>query len=353
MGDNKTGKLLTALQFTVLTILILYFGKSLFIPLSFALLISFILYPVCTWLERRRFSKVISIFLSLTLFTLFFALLLALLIYQFNEFMQKWLVISVKVDALIVSIDQWIAQSNFSNFIDAEKGFFDSLVQYLVNYLLPVLPGSIYQSAISLVLLVIIPVLSALILYYRELLTEFIYRIFPSSASGKIRNILPNVIVTYYNFVKGMLLVYLIVGILNSIGLALLGVPNPIFFGFIASVLTFIPYVGISIGAILPMTVSWLMYDSIYYPIGVVVVFGIVQILEANVIFPLAVSNSLKVNALITLIVIIGGGILWGAMGMILFIPFIAIFKLIADQVEELSPVAVLLGTFDDKKNSS
>ena len=99
------------------------------------------------------------------------------------------------------------------------------------------------------------------------------------------------------------------------------------------------------------MSVSWLMYDSIYYPIGVIIVFGIVQILEAYVIFPLAVSYKLNVNALITLIVIIAGGILWGAMGMILFLPFIAILKLVADQVEELKPIAVLLGGNSDKKN--
>ncbi len=145
-------------------------------------------------------------------------------------------------------------------------------------------------------------------------------------------------------------LVYLIVGILNSIGLALIGIPNPIFFGFIASILTFIPYVGITMGALMPITVSWLVYDSIYYPLGVIAVFVIVQVLEANVIFPLAVSGRLKINALMTLVVIIGGGIIWGALGMVLFLPFAAILKLIADQVEDMRPVAILLGTKDDIK---
>ncbi|MEQ9660705.1 AI-2E family transporter, partial [Fulvivirga sp.] len=156
------------------------------------------------------------------------------------------------------------------------------------------------------------------------------------------------VIITYYNFIKGMGVVYLVVGILNSVGLFILGVPNPIFFGFVASILTFIPYVGITIGAILPMAVSWIKYDSVFYPIGVLIVFVVVQILEANIIFPLAVSQKLKINALITLVVIVAGGIVWGAMGMILFLPFVAILKLIADQIEEMKPIAVLLGTKKD-----
>ncbi len=347
-GTTKRDQFLKAIQYSLYLIIILYFGRSLFIPLSFAFLISFILYPICKWLERHKLSKVLSIFVCLTLLSLLIFAILWLLYYQFQEFMKDWPVLKIKINGLIANIDQWIANSYFRTFINIEKGGVDSLLEQIITYTLPSLPGTLYESSISLMLFILIPVLSALILYYREILTAFVYQIFPSSASEQIKKILPDVIVTYYNFVKGMLVVYLIVGILNSIGLAILGIPNPIFFGFIASILTFVPYVGISIGAILPMSVSWLMYDSLYYPIGVVVVFGIVQALEANVIFPLAVSNSLKVNALITLIVIIIGGILWGAAGMILFIPFIAILKLVADQVDVLRPIAILLGTGDD-----
>ena len=65
-----------------------------------------------------------------------------------------------------------------------------------------------------------------------------------------------------------MALVYLIVAILNSIGLALLGIPNAILFGCIASILTFIPYVGITIGALVPITISWLLYDSLLVSTG-------------------------------------------------------------------------------------
>ena len=96
------------------------------------------------------------------------------------------------------------------------------------------------------------------------------------------------------------------------------------------------------------MAVSWLAYDSVLYPIGVVVVFVIVQVLEANVIFPLAVSYRLNINALMTLIVIIAGGIIWGAMGMVLFLPFAAIIKLIAEHIEEWKPLSILLGTRDE-----
>ena len=131
---------------------------------------------------------------------------------------------------------------------------------------------------------------------------------------------------------------------LNSIGLLLIGVPNPFLFGFTASILTFIPYVGIIASSLLPIMISWITYNSIWYPIGVVAVFSFVQILEAYIIFPWAVGNRLKINTLVIITMIILGGILWGAAGMILFIPFTSIAKLISDRTESLKTLSILLG---------
>jgi predicted PurR-regulated permease PerM len=151
----------------------------------------------------------------------------------------------------------------------------------------------------------------------------------------------------YYNFIKGMAIVYIVVGSLNSAGLLLLGVPHAILFGFIASILTFVPYVGIIVGSLLPITMAWITYDSVWYPVGVIGIFSFVQYLEANVIFPLAVSSRLNVNTLVMLLAIFAGGILWGMPGMILFVPFVGIAKLIADHNPKWKTISMILGTED------
>ncbi len=68
-----------------------------------------------------------------------------------------------------------------------------------------------------------------------------------------------------------------------------------------------------------------------------------VQYLEANVIFPYIVGAQLNVNTWATLISIIIGGIIWGVSGMILFIPFVAIMKIVTDYIEDWKPLKVLL----------
>ena len=331
------------LQATVLVAALLYFGQSLFIPLSFALLISFVLYPVCHWLEKHKISRTLSIVISLTGFFVLLGMVVSLLVYQFSLFTRDWPQLSVKIlhhlDQLGAYIDQLFQITTLER-----QNWLKSFTTNLFQNTLQSLPKVIYDTSVSTVLLLLVPFYTALILYYRNLLVAFLFEIVPASRHQDIKVLLPETIHTYFNFIKGMALVYLIVGILNSTGLALLGISNPIFFGFIASILTFIPYVGITIGALLPMSIAWLTYDSIWYPLGVVGVFVFVQILEANVIFPIAVSHQLKLNALVAIVVIIAGGIIWGAAGLILFLPFIAIFKLIADRVKELKPISILLG---------
>ncbi|GAB3203824.1 hypothetical protein GCM10027293_35500 [Pontibacter aydingkolensis] len=231
---------------------------------------------------------------------------------------------------------------------DRQKVWLESMASDIASSAFGMAQGVLYTSAVSLVLLLLIPIYIALILYYREQLAKGLYLLFRKDEQKKIRLILQETITTYYNFIKGMAIVYLVVAVLNSVGLLLLGIPHAVFFGIVASVLTFIPYVGITIGAILPMAIAWVTYDNIWYPIGVIIVFGVVQYLEANLIFPWAVSYRLRVNMLFTLLAIVAGGILWGASGMILFIPFLAILKLIADKHEAMRAVSVLLGNGND-----
>jgi predicted PurR-regulated permease PerM len=166
----------------------------------------------------------------------------------------------------------------------------------------------------------------------------------PDEKAGQVREVITLSVTAYYNFIKGMVVVYLTVGILNSIGLLLLGIPHAILFGFLTAFMTFIPYVGIVVAALLPISYAWITFESIWYPLGVIGVFTFVQYLEANLIFPLAVSQRLKLSTLATLIVIILGGIIWGAAGMILFVPFAAILKLIADRMQGWEGLAGFLG---------
>jgi predicted PurR-regulated permease PerM len=341
---KQTGDVrLRILQYLVLGSVILYVGSPLFIPLSFAVLISFILYPICAWLERKGINKITSILLSTVLLLIIGIAAITLLVQQFVSFLTEWPVLKTKLAESFEQLSEFLV-TYYSISKEKQTDLLNQLFNQSSGDLINLLQQTLSASAIWLVMIILIPVFSILMLYYRHILIHVLYRLFPKERKETIRNILFLTITTYYNFIKGMILVYAIVGLLNTIGLLILGVPHAIFFGFVVAILTFIPYVGIIVGSLLPVGMAWITYNSAWYALGVVAIFAFVQYLEANIIFPLAVSNRLNINALATLVAIICGGIIWGIAGMILFVPFLAIIKLVADHHPKMKTISMLLG---------
>jgi predicted PurR-regulated permease PerM len=335
---------LRAVQYLAYGGVILYFGRQLFIPLGFAILISFVLYPACAWLERRGVGRMTAIGINVGLLVALVLLVTALLASQLVRFIQEWPTLQPK---LIGAFQNAVGSlANFFGISAEHQGqWMSKATDPAVTRFLNLAGDAISASAFSAVMAILIPVYAVLILYYRSLWVRILLRILPDTTEVSVREMLSLTIQAYYNFIKGMGIVYVIVGLLNSLGLYFLGVPHAILFGLIASALTFIPYVGIMVGSLLPMTLAWATHDSGWYALGVVGVFAFVQYLEANVIFPLAVSTRLKVNTLAVLISIFAGSIVWGVAGMILFVPLVGILKLIADHSKSMKTVSMLLGT--------
>ncbi len=343
MRTIKKANHLRTLQYIFFGSILLYLGQSLLIPLSIALLISFILYPICTWLERKSFKRVSAILISMSLLTLFVGSILALLIKQFMSFLVEWPAFKLRLTESANEVSLYLLET-FNISKDQQTVWVKQVLDQSGGNLFLFIQHTIATYGYTVVLMILVPIFAMLLLYYRRKLIHVVFRLFPMERRADINSIFQLTIHAYYNFIKGMVIVYLVVGTLNSIGLLLLGVPYAIVFGFIAAILTFIPYVGIMVGSLLPITMAWVTYNSVWYPIGVVLIFAFVQYLEANLIFPLAVSNRLKINALATLCAILLGGIIWGVAGMILFVPFLAITKLIMDKYPRFKTWSTLLG---------
>jgi len=318
--------------------IILYFGETLFVPLFFGLLIAIVLHPVCKWLETHGWKKSFAIAACLLMVTIIFILLAWLLIWQIKLFSKDAPIIINKLNSFLQQVQTWLF-SHHMNTNDIRNNWAEE-----ITGIIGTLVGSTLQTTANLLfMLFLIPVFAALFMYHRKVFVTSLRLMIPDKYHSQLQEILSQTIHTYFNYIKGMIMVYAIVGALNSIGLFALGVRHALAFGMICAVMTIIPYIGIGVSALLPISVVWIETGNIWYPIGVIAVFGIVQYLEANIIFPAVVGVQLNVSTLAMLIAVILGGIIWGISGMILFIPFVAILKIISDNIEEWKPLNLLL----------
>ncbi|MBN2807180.1 MAG: AI-2E family transporter, partial [Prolixibacteraceae bacterium] len=154
-------------------------------------------------------------------------------------------------------------------------------------------------------------------------------------------------------YLFGMILLTLIIGSANSVGLWIIGIDNPLLFGFLGATLAIIPYIGTYLGAIIPILYAFMSYESPWKAIAVAILFWCVQLIADNFLTPKIVGGSLKVNALAAILSLFIGAAVWGIAGMILFLPFAAMLKVVCEEFEELQPIAQIIGHHnDDKKNN-
>jgi len=346
MQNESTGiisRLYQAVVLLVLGCVILHYGRSLFIPLSYAIFISFLLQPVAVWFEKKGWGRDVSIVVAMCLFSIVAGLIVSFIVSRIALFIHDWPVIKISLLEMGNSLENMLITKTEMN-PELIHSWMMSFRSGLSINPSPGMGATAISLGLGLIMVLLIPVYVYLILHYRKLLVEALTLLFPSGQRKQVYDVIKMSVSTYYGFIKGMLIVYLIVGILNTCGLLILGIPHPIVFGFLTAVMTIIPYVGIVIAGAMPVVYGWIAFHSIWYPLGVIAVFTFVQYLEANIIFPWAVGRRLQLNTLITLIVIIAGGIVWGASGMILFIPLAAILKLIADRLPGWEGLARVLG---------
>ena len=323
---------------------ILILAKSILIPMAFALLLSFILFPLAKKFERWGTNKIFSAFLSI--FTVF--LIVGGFIFLFSsqviQFSKEFSNFQDKIINSFADVTLYI-NKNVSFFQDLDK---DQLLNKIRDWLIES-TGLIVSKTFSgttsfLTGLVAVVIFTFLILLYRNGLIRAFSKFSPEENKDSILKMYKSIQQVGQKYLSGMLIVILIIGLANSLGLWLIGIDNPILFGFLGATLSIIPYVGTISGAIIPMLYAFASYESLWIPLYVAILFWFVQLLTDNFLSPKIVGNHIKINAFAAILSLIIGASVWGVAGMILFLPFTAMFKVFCEQYEELKPLALLIG---------
>jgi predicted PurR-regulated permease PerM len=133
-------------------------------------------------------------------------------------------------------------------------------------------------------------------------------------------------------------------GILAAGGLALIGVEHALLWGFLAALLRYVPYLGIWIAAVLPITLSIAMFEG-WLPVGLVVgLYLALELVVSSILEPLLFGKSMGVSAVAMLISAAFWGFLWGPVGMVLSSPLTVCLVVLGRYVPHLAFLDVLLG---------
>ena len=125
-------------------------------------------------------------------------------------------------------------------------------------------------------------------------------------------------------YVRAQLTACLFIGIVCSIGFALLGMPSPLVLGFIAGVFEFVPLVGPLLIAVLAAFVATL-HTGFFSALMVVLFLGVLRLVQDYVVYPKLIGQGIHLHPLAVIIAILSGAELAGVAGIFLAIPVVAI----------------------------
>ena len=138
-----------------------------------------------------------------------------------------------------------------------------------------------------------------------------------------------------------------------ALWLTLLGLPYGWLFGIAAFLLNFLPYLGAMIGVVLVAASAILNFDQIGYALLCPLGYFAMTTIEGNFITPTALGRSLKMNTVAVFLTVVLWAWLWGVPGALVAVPFLVVFKVIADHVDRLKIVGNFLGGADGDERSA
>jgi predicted PurR-regulated permease PerM len=313
--------------------------RGILIPFSFALFLAVLLNPLMERLLRWQVPRVAAIAVSLVVAILVIGGIWYFLANQIMQFTDQLPLLEKKGSELIQRTQEYLMQhwniplAKTNSYLDeARKGIKPLLGQLL---------GSVAGTMGTIFLL---PVYTFLLLYYKDLILNFLYEVFAEENAKEVSTVLRQVRGAIQSYMYGLLIEAAIVASLNTIALLILGVKYAVLMGVLGALLNVLPFIGGILAAALPIMVATITKDGYNTQIGIAIAYIIIQFTDNHFLIPYIVSAKVRVNALLSVVAILLGGAVWGLAGMFVSIPFIGVLKIIFDRIPEMQPWGRLLG---------
>jgi predicted PurR-regulated permease PerM/methanogenic corrinoid protein MtbC1 len=359
----KTSWLLTLASIAVV-VAALYLAKALLVPLTLAVLLSFLLSPICGWMERWRLGRIPAVLMTAFIGFSLLGIVIWLAVVQLTSLAPKIPEYQHNLETKLSSVNQY-AVALLSRFTKTAEGMAQDVsaasptaeprgtteFPYAVRILTsPASPLQVFGGISGTMLEVlgstsIVIVLVIFFLVRREDLRDrFIHLIGKSQVTITTQTI-EDAAARVSRYLSTLLLINLAFGICVGVGLYLIGVPNVLLWGILAMTLRFIPYVGPWIAAAMPIGLSMAISTSWLAPLLTIGLFLVLELFNNNFLEPWVYGKNTGVSAVAVVVAAFFWMWLWGPVGLLLATPLTVCILVVGKHVPELSFLDILLGT--------
>lgn len=342
---------------------ILFLAKDVLVHLALALLLSFVLSPIVSWLMRASLPKSVAV-AGAVLSALGIITAISLVAYRQSAMLAEKIpsyepTIRAKLDFLSEALT---ASSVFSRAGDV---FFRVLTDFHVIGAAPVadngtiiptvrvdaashgleaVMGYLEPLLHPVATLVVVLLLAAFMLAQREDLRNRFIRLAGTDDIQTTTNALDDGARRVGRMLLTQLAVNASFGVVIGAGLWLIGLPSPFLWGIFAGVMRFVPYIGAFIGLIPPLLVAFAADPGWWSLMATVGLFAMIEPLVGHVLEPLLYGHSSGMSPVAIIIAALVWAFLWGPIGLVLATPLTICLVVLGRHVPRLKFLDVLLG---------
>jgi predicted PurR-regulated permease PerM len=324
---------------------VLYLARVVFIPLTFALMLSFLLSPAVTWLERRRLPRSVGA-----------ALVVSLLLggggfagVELASPAADWIARSPGVlQTLERKVRPWRRPvKNVSELAQRVERITQVEDRKAPQEVTLEKPG-ILNAALDTVWALGAGALVTLFALYFTLLTGdvLLARVIawvPDLSQRHTAEVIISIQQGMSRYLRTVFTINFAVGCAVALAMYLLGMPNPFLWGALALIVNFVPYVGPFVGILTVGAVALASFTDTTAALWPPLVYLALASVEGNVVTPLILGRTCELDPLVIFVWLLFLGWLWGIPGAIVAVPLLMLIKLMCERSQVLGPVAALI----------
>lgn len=309
-----------------------YVLRSVLLPFVAGIIIGYLLDPLTSKFEKWGMNRTVATILVLTMVVIILFPLLGLLIGVIDEQLSQFITSVPNYLTSLIKKFTPVFDELQNNFPSLEA---DKLKLYIRNNLANGLKvvGSILRSVISggmaffniVSLLLITPVVTFYMLRDWDKFVDKVDSLLPQQSKESIECQAREIDHILAGFIRGQLSVCVLLGTFYAVGLYLVGLDLGVLVGFIAGIISFIPYVGTITGFVISMGIAFAQFDNTTQILQVVAVFAVGQFLEGNFLTPKLVGDSVGLHPVWVMFALLAGGVLLGFLGLMIAVPAAAV----------------------------
>jgi predicted PurR-regulated permease PerM len=314
-----------------------YFISPVLAPFLLSLVLAYLADPFVTWLESIRVPRTLGVLVTFVCLILIIAFSLAVLIpILWEEIRGLLMVIPNVVDTAQSAIIKPIATSLNLEFSGLSRDVVrDALVSHwrgigsVANSVATELGRSSRHILTMLGYGLLVPVVTFYLLRDWNKLVDKLGQLVPERQAPIVDLVVKDIDAVLSEFLRGQLLIMILLGLFYGLALKVIGLEYAFIVGFVAGIVSFIPYFGPAVGVLLASFIAIGQLEQVWIFLGVVIVFGLGQLLESIILSPIFIGDKIGLHPVWVIFAVMVGGHLFGFIGILLALPVGAIVRVL------------------------